>query len=33
MDTESRDTIIRELREENASLMAGVQSLGDREAA
>ena len=33
MDTDSRDTIIRELREENASLMAQVQSLGDREAA
>ena len=32
MDTDSRDTIIRELREENASLMAWVQSLGDREA-
>ena len=32
MDTDSRDTIIRELREENASLMARVQSLGDREA-
>ena len=32
MDTDSRDTTIRELREENASLMARVQSLGDREA-
>ena len=32
MDTDSRDTIIRELREENASLMARVQSPGDREA-
>ena len=33
MDTDSRDTIIRELREENASLMARVQSPDDREAA
>ena len=32
MDTDSRDTIIRELREENASPMARAQSLGGREA-
>lgn len=32
MDTDSRDTIIWELREENASPMARAQSLGGREA-